>query len=357
MKILLSIIALTILSLPGFSQNVTMQGNIVGLTEKTLLFAYHTDTGFVIDTLQVDNGKFNWSKTLKGPQKAMLFLPYESVPLFIEPGNMIVNGNVATPDTLSVTGSKINDEAKAFYRTFNDLSSERDAILQKLDSSSDADRPALRRREAEINVEWKRRQHAYLKANPSHIISVNLVHQIVSRDGYDEGLKAFKYLNDDVKLSSQGKQISTDLDVMSKSRIGAIIPDFIQNDPDGNPIKFSDFRGKYVYVDFWASWCVPCRAENPNVLKAYEKHKDKNFTVIGVSVDSDLNSWKKAIQDDKMPWTMVSDLKGTKNEIAVYFGIRGVPSTLLIDPKGRIIAKDLVGNKLHHKLDELFSSK
>ena len=128
---------------------------------------------------------------------------------------------------------------------------------------------------------------------------------------------------------------------------------FTQNDVDGRPVHFADFRGKYVFVDFWASWCAPCRAENPNVLAAYNRYKDKNFTVIGVSLDDNEAKWKKAIQDDNLPWTQVSDLKGFKNEVSTYYGIRGIPTTLLVGPDGKIIAKDLRGEAIHEKLAQL----
>ena len=137
------------------------------------------------------------------------------------------------------------------------------------------------------------------------------------------------------------------------ARIGETILDFTQNDVEGRPVSAADFRGKYVFIDFWASWCGPCRAENPNVLKAYNTYKDKNFTVLGVSLDDDGARWKKAIEEDGLPWVQVSDLKGFENEISGYYGIRGIPSTLLVDPEGKIIAKDLRGDELHQKLEEI----
>jgi len=131
--------------------------------------------------------------------------------------------------------------------------------------------------------------------------------------------------------------------------------DFTQSDINGHLVKFASFKGKYILVDFWASWCMPCRAENPNVLKAYNAFKDKGFTVIGISLDDKAANWKKAVRDDKMPWTQLSDLKGWKNDLSISLGIQAIPSNFLIDPSGKIIAKDLRGKMLEDKLKELLN--
>ncbi|RZJ63815.1 MAG: TlpA family protein disulfide reductase, partial [Flavobacterium sp.] len=144
------------------------------------------------------------------------------------------------------------------------------------------------------------------------------------------------------------------LEIGKRRQTGIAATDFTQNDLNGKPFKLSSLRGKYVLVDFWASWCVPCRAENPNLVKAYQKLKDKNFEIVGVSLDQgSKDAWANAIKQDGLPWIQVSDLNGWKNEVALMYGINSVPQNLLINPQGIIIGKNLRGEELTEKLFEL----
>ncbi len=135
---------------------------------------------------------------------------------------------------------------------------------------------------------------------------------------------------------------------------GGEAPDFTQASPDGEDISLSDFRGSVVLVDFWASWCGPCRRENPNVVKLYEKYHDQGFDILGVSLDRDKKRWVKAIEQDELGWSHVSDLKGWQNEVAQLYGVRSIPHTVLLDREGKIIARNLRGEALERKLAEIF---
>lgn len=172
-------------------------------------------------------------------------------------------------------------------------------------------------------------------------------------------MQLFKTLPEKVQKSPAGHEFIGRLEGKKRIAIGAMAPDFTQNDTAGNPVKLSDFRGKYVLLDFWASWCGPCRKENPHVVKYYHQYKDQNFTVLGVSLDKqgDKGRWIKAIQDDKLDWTHVSDLKYWGNEAALLYGVSGIPQNFLIDPKGRIIATNLRGDALGEKLAALLTPK
>jgi len=138
-----------------------------------------------------------------------------------------------------------------------------------------------------------------------------------------------------------------------KSMSGKLAPEIILPDPNGKNISLSSFRGKYVLVDFWASWCGPCRQENPNVVAAFNRFKDKNFTVLGVSLDKDKASWVAAIKADNLNWPHISDLKYWSSEVVPLYNIEGIPFNVLIDPEGKIIANNLRGNGLLQKLEEV----
>ncbi len=135
--------------------------------------------------------------------------------------------------------------------------------------------------------------------------------------------------------------------------VGDIAPDFSLNDPEGKQVSLSSLKGKYVLLDFWASWCGPCRKENPNVVRLYEQYKDKDFEIYGVSLDRDKDAWIKAIKDDNLTWVHGSDLKYWSSDVAVQYGVNGIPATYLLDQEGRVIAKNLRGAALERKLEEL----
>ena len=137
--------------------------------------------------------------------------------------------------------------------------------------------------------------------------------------------------------------------------VGQMAPEFELNNTEGKLVKLSDFKGKYVLLDFWASWCAPCREENPNILKQFESFKDKGFTVLGVSLDEEKSDWLKAIKDDRLNWTQVSELKRWDGKVTIQYKVEGIPASFLLDPKGKILAKNLRGVELQNFLQKVLN--
>ncbi len=167
------------------------------------------------------------------------------------------------------------------------------------------------------------------------------------------GRTLFNQFSAELRSTALGKRTLEKIEAAERRESGVKATDFTQTDLNGKPFTLSSLRGKYVLVDFWASWCVPCRAENPNLVKAYQELKGKNFEVVGVSLDQGKAAWEEAVKKDNLPWIHVCDLKGWKNEVAALYGINSVPQNFLVNPQGVIIAKNLRGENLTEQLKTL----
>lgn len=165
--------------------------------------------------------------------------------------------------------------------------------------------------------------------------------------------RIYNTFSKDLKNTDFGKQLSKEFVKSDPLAIGNIAPSFSAPTPDGKELALEDALGKYTLIDFWAAWCMPCRVENPNLVRVHEKYKDKGFTILGVSLDRDRDKWLKAIEDDNLEWNQISNLKFWQDPIARQYRIRSIPASILLDEEGRIIAKNLRGKALEHRIKEL----
>jgi peroxiredoxin len=213
---------------------------------------------------------------------------------------------------------------------------------------------AIRNEYQNLNTQYLGGLKTFIKNHPKSPVSGYILYTDLSNPQIPitELEEAIVHLDKSMETTKFYKLAKKRIDDLRGTTVGYPANNFSQTTPEGKKVSLSDYKGKYVLIDFWASWCRPCRAENPNVVAAYNRFKDKGFTVLGVSLDQNKDAWLGAIQADNLTWTHVSDLKGWGNEVGKLYGVTGIPQNFLIDKDGKIVAKDLRGAALDEKLIE-----
>jgi peroxiredoxin len=348
------LVLLASLSLTAGAQNTILTGELKGLAGGSVEIGYVKDGVFKNDSVKAINDVFTWKVNFDEPQPISITVDNHSNSYFIGPGHTKLTGVKGATQSYKISGSPMQQDAEAFSAFIKDLTDEEEQLSAGYSKASAQEKTVLNKKMDDLKKQKKNRSDQFIAGHPKSFFSIYLISGRTSY-GYNEAKPLYDLLDESAKQTESGKDLAQKLEILEKSQIGKQMPDFTQADTSGTPVNLNSFKGKYVLVDFWASWCAPCRAENPNILKAYNAFKDKGFTVVGISLDDKAANWKKAIRADKMPWTQLSDLKGWKNEISASFGIQGIPSNLLIDPLGKIVAKDLRGIALENKLKQLLN--
>lgn len=339
---------------------------------------YFKNGNVFLDSCYIRDGKFSFSGDVEGPvQSAQLIIDpkgdgyllqtklfgFHAILFFLEKGKIrIVSPD--GPDNAVLSGTPTNDEYNRFNKTKTVAELDRNINLywdKWAATAGEASDTAVSRQAGRRFSEYFHQKHAiergYLKTHPDSYISVLFLE--ISLPGIfdaDTVGPLFDRLSARVRHSPEAVEIAGKLEASRSVAVGSMAPDFTENDTAGKAVKLSSFRGKYVLLDFWASWCGPCRAEMPNVIRVFNRYKDKNFTILSVSLDSEKDKWLEAIHHDGMIWTHVSALQFWKEPVAKKYNVAAVPQNVLIDPDGKIVGRNLMGEELDKKLGEVLSN-
>lgn len=358
--------------------NFTITGKIGNLNAPAKIYLdYSSDGKGKSDSATFVNGTFKFTGYIDGIASGRITLSREGLKdkeIYATGAGDVVypsfgkeNISINSPDSIYNAvwiGSKVYDKSKAFEKevgpTVMTVHHNANVQLQRATPEQRADTAyfkVLDKRVKELRISRGEKMLQFIKNNPGSFFALQALSESVSGYGLksDIGMPLFNKLSEQLRLSYTGQGLYKILNASTVTALGSNAPDFMQNDVNGKAVSLSDFKGKYVLVEFWASWCAPCRAESPNLLKQYATFKDKGFEILGVSVDSDKAKWLEAIKKDGLTWPQVSDLKGWESDARKVYGISGVPANFLISPDGKIIGSHLMGEALNKKLGELFN--
>lgn len=316
-----------------------------------------------VDSADLKDGKVEFTGSLDFPEFYFIKLKDQNLylPLFVENSYIVASANINDMQNRKVEGSASQEEFAYIIDSMNVFSrQERQLGMQYQQAAAHKDSVSMQEIEEQYNQLNEQKSSFLLDYVVEHPFSVAGVFVLLNNTHmYDleELDKAVTSLDPSISGSIYVQELTEKVNALKKVSVGQPYTDFTLDDPDGNPVSLSSVVGhnNYVLIDFWASWCKPCRAENPNIVEAYNLYHDKGFDIFGVSLDKGADEWKQAIEDDHLTWTHVSDLQYWNSAAGKLYGVQSIPHNLLIDPKGIIIAKNIRGRDLQDKLAEIFN--
>lgn len=352
-----SVLLLVLLPAFAIAQNkLIIAGKVKGIKEGQLVSL--TDVNRPADTLakaKFSKGEF----VLKGELKEPMILNInmgdkKSLMTFLDNSSVKVTGDISQLKEIKLTGSGLHNDFADFKKTF-------DPLFEKLMKMNQQYQQGLRTDSLVVSMnaardEIQKEIDQFIEKRKSSAVSAFLIAATIQlNDDIFVTEKRLNSLKPTALENMYGIYLKETVAEGKINAVGSVAMDFTQADTSGNPVSLSSFRGKYVLLDFWASWCGPCRQENPNVVANFKKFSAKNFTVLGVSLDrpGQKDKWLQAIYKDNLTWTHVSDLQFWNNAVAQQYRVQGIPKNWLIGPDGKVIAKDLRGPALEQKLCEI----